>query len=299
MFYNYLSAEALYIPEVIYDFGKIVDKSSVSHTFEIYNRTNQPIRIEIVHQTCDCTTVTLSPPTVPPYGKSLLIIVIDLSGRRGGIEVSLTLRSDEPDLNEYCFYLTGYICSSLQCDPSYIHLGNLEYGKTYRQIFKISAFTGNPLKNLRYNSDSKMFSIVKLIDGADPEYEKLALVEITPTEYGEIMGTLCFIMDDITSHVATTKIEANVVNQDDIFPQAIFLNGKDYVSGEIKIPLRYSIESSNSFILLKKLATTGNFSIYQYTVKIPETEKNKFGKIGFIKVRAENKKIVSTIPIFH
>lgn len=294
-----LMSDALYIPELIYDAGRLVDTDEITHTFEIYNRTDKPIGIKIQNYSCSVTTATLSSESIPAGGKTLLTAKINTAGYKGEIEARVEVATAAPDLNEYSFYLKGFVSTGVKCVPAHINLGNLEYGKKYKQTIKIEAYTGKPLKIKSYHTDNEMVNIVKVIDKEDCEYEKFPVVEIVPTQCGKITGNLWFNIDDDSSTVITAKIEGEVVRSSDIHPAGIFLAGKANNSGEIKIPLKYSIETVSSFITLEKAITTGEASVYKYNVQVPESEKKRFGKAGEIKVKNENNEVVHTIPVFY
>ncbi len=292
-------SDALYIPELIYDAGRLDDTDEITHTFEIYNRTDKPIGIKIQRYSCSVTTATLSSASIPAGGKSLLTVNINTAGNKGYIEAGVKVATEEPDLNEYSFYLKGVVSKGVKCVPAHINLGNLECGKKYKQTIKIEAFTGKPLEIKSYHTDNEIVNIVKIIDKEDCEYEKFAVVEIAPTQCGKIVGNRWFKIDDDSSTVITAKIEGESVRPSDIHPVGIFLAGKTDNSGEIKIPRRYSIEDVPSFITLEKAITTGEASVYKYNVKVTESERKRFGKAGEIKVKNENNEVVHTIAVFY
>ncbi|MCX7765686.1 MAG: DUF1573 domain-containing protein [Candidatus Sumerlaeia bacterium] len=293
-------SEILYIPELIYDAGKIIEPSEIAHKFEIYNRSDKPIGIKIQHYSCGVTTATLSSSPIPAGGKSLLTVKINPAGYKGEIEAGVTVVTDAPDLNKYNFYLTAFMCTGVRCVPEYIDLGNMEYGKKYRQTIKVEAFTtGKPLKIRSYNTDNEMFKIVKVIDNEDYKYEKLAIVEIAPTRCGKIAGNLWFTLDDDSSTVVSAKMAGEVIMSSLIHPAGIFLMGKSNSSGEIKMPRGYCLETKASSVVLEKGMVTEQSSVYKYNVKIPADEKKRFSKAGEIKVKNENNEVVYTIPVFY
>lgn len=50
------ATEAIELKEVEYDFGKIPQGKPVYHSFEVWNKTNAPLKLENVTASCGCTT---------------------------------------------------------------------------------------------------------------------------------------------------------------------------------------------------------------------------------------------------
>ncbi|HEU4634480.1 MAG TPA: DUF1573 domain-containing protein [Flavisolibacter sp.] len=50
------AAEAIELKEVEYDFGKIPQGKPVYHSFEVWNKTDAPLKLENVSASCGCTT---------------------------------------------------------------------------------------------------------------------------------------------------------------------------------------------------------------------------------------------------
>ena len=50
------ATEAIELKEVEYDFGKIPQGKPVYHSFEVWNKTNAPLKLENVAASCGCTT---------------------------------------------------------------------------------------------------------------------------------------------------------------------------------------------------------------------------------------------------
>jgi hypothetical protein len=50
------ATEAVELKEVEYDFGKIPQGKPVYHSFEVWNKTNAPLKLDNVTASCGCTT---------------------------------------------------------------------------------------------------------------------------------------------------------------------------------------------------------------------------------------------------
>jgi hypothetical protein len=68
----------------IFNFGRIKQNQSVSHSFKISNNGKIPLLIYSVSTTCGCTT-THFPKMIKPYATGLITVKFDSKGIRGTV----------------------------------------------------------------------------------------------------------------------------------------------------------------------------------------------------------------------
>ena len=73
------------------DFGTVRQGSKVEAAFQLENGFPEPVQIKQVHQSCDCTDVSLSKDTLGPGETATLKVVWHVGKRRGPTETVLQL----------------------------------------------------------------------------------------------------------------------------------------------------------------------------------------------------------------
>ncbi|MEO7718479.1 MAG: DUF1573 domain-containing protein [Capsulimonas sp.] len=63
---------------LIYDAGAIPGDRPLMHTFQLTNPHSFPVGLSIVTTGCECTTATVSAPTIPPHGQADVIVRVTL-----------------------------------------------------------------------------------------------------------------------------------------------------------------------------------------------------------------------------
>jgi hypothetical protein len=86
--------EKLEFKQVEIDFGKIAQNKPVYDYFEIFNKSNQPVKISNVIASCGCTTPEWDKEAIEP-GKSTKIKVGYNAASGGPFEKSITINYDD------------------------------------------------------------------------------------------------------------------------------------------------------------------------------------------------------------
>jgi hypothetical protein len=82
--------EVIRLNESSFDFGKIPQGKPVTHVFEVFNISNQPIALESVQASCGCTTPEWSQDQIPPGGAQKITVGYN-SATEGVFEKSITI----------------------------------------------------------------------------------------------------------------------------------------------------------------------------------------------------------------
>jgi len=103
----------IFVPEIVWEFGRIPEGSVVSHAYWIKNIGTDTLKITGVKTTCGCTKAPLNKRAVAP-GDSTGIEMIFSAGRYEGEEVkSASIYSNDTSLSQVKIYLSGKLVMNI------------------------------------------------------------------------------------------------------------------------------------------------------------------------------------------
>lgn len=70
------------LKQQIHDFKNVLEGETLSHTFEVQNQGDEPLRIERVNPECTCSVAHFDP-LIPPGGRGKITVKIDTRGFEG------------------------------------------------------------------------------------------------------------------------------------------------------------------------------------------------------------------------
>ena len=104
----------------IHDFGTIREGDSITHTFQITNRSDQPLLIKSIIPGCGCVRVKYSQDAILP-GVGVLVAVTFLSeGFSGPVRTAIRIALDSPQISHIDLVLQGNVRAALTVKPERI-----------------------------------------------------------------------------------------------------------------------------------------------------------------------------------
>lgn len=91
------SGASLYLPENQFNFGKVKEGTTVSHTFELINNGNDVLNIKDIKTSCGCTAALVSNSNLKPGEKGTLKVDLDTKGRQGKMSRTITIVSNDSE----------------------------------------------------------------------------------------------------------------------------------------------------------------------------------------------------------
>lgn len=100
-----------------YDFGYVLQGSSVVHYFSISNRGNDTLKIRDVRPSCNCTTVYMPTALISPQDSVKLRVAFDAKGYWGPQEKSVYILSNDPNNSVMEIKYTAYVVKKIPSNP--------------------------------------------------------------------------------------------------------------------------------------------------------------------------------------
>ena len=93
------AAPRMAFKEQIYDFKNVLEGEILTHTFQVMNEGDEPLRIEEVKPGCSCSVVDFDP-IIPPKGAGKMTVKIDTKGFDGPERWGVKVFSNDPTWKE-------------------------------------------------------------------------------------------------------------------------------------------------------------------------------------------------------
>lgn len=82
--------------ETHFDFGVLPQGSTTTHTFSVKNVGNQPLKIESVRSTCECTVATSTNSVIAPGALGEIHVTFNSAGKMGDISKQIRVDTNDP-----------------------------------------------------------------------------------------------------------------------------------------------------------------------------------------------------------
>ena len=180
-----------------YDFGDMSNTQFVEHEYPIRNAGTLSLEIRDVHASCGCTAVKPSQNVIPPGGEATIQARLDLRGRSGLQQKTITVTSNDPDTPTLILQLKGNAVQILRAEPSSLFFGRVGPDGVRSRNFEVISSQG-PFQVTGMRSDNPAFIVTPLAAEASEDgtrkHFNLALAPELPE--GNING-VAFITTDI------------------------------------------------------------------------------------------------------
>ena len=210
-------AEAALTPHIVcdepnFDFGEQSNTGFIEHDYPIRNAGTLSLEIQNVHASCGCTAVKPSQDVIPPGGEAFIHAKLDLRGRSGFQQKSITVQCNDPQNPTLILQLKGTALQILRAEPSSLFFGRVEPGAVRSREFEIICAAG-PIRILESRTDHPGLLLTPVAPAADADGSRhrftLAIDPALPE--GNVNGTVFIRTDRGDQPEITIPVAAYVV----------------------------------------------------------------------------------------
>lgn len=183
--------------EPLFDFGEKNNTESVEHDYKIRNTGTLSLEIRSVRASCGCTAVKPSQDVVPPGGEASILARLDLRGRNGYQQKSITVESNDPQTPNLILTLKGNAIQPLRSQPSSLFFGRIASTDNRSRTFEIISGQG-PIQIVTTRTDNAALAVtpVESEAGGDGTIHRLQLTLDPSLPEGNVSGTV-FVKTDM------------------------------------------------------------------------------------------------------
>ncbi|MFC1497397.1 DUF1573 domain-containing protein [Verrucomicrobiota bacterium] len=263
--------------DLIYDFGKVKNNKPIKHTFIIRNSGNAPLKIGRVRACCG-GKAKIGANSIAPGTNTTFMISLSLVGRKGELNKSFYIASNDPKCPYYQLKLRGMVIPTVDVNPRYINFGQVSDDSILTTNINILCLSDFAFNITNIISTVKQFSV---------EYEKsnnntkhaITVKSVPPFPPGITRGNIYIFTDRSGYKRINVPVLARVSSDILVVPQEVLLKEPQ---GDIKPVTRY--------IAIRSRSKTP-FKILQ--VKPPEPEMEiKITPLGRAGYRCEIRNIM-------
>ncbi len=180
-----------------FDFGDMDNTGFVEHDYPIRNTGTLSLEIRDVHASCGCTAVKPSQNVVEPGGEATIHAKLDLRGRTGIQQKSITVTCNDPDTPTLILQLKGNAVQTLRADPPSLFFGRVGSDAVRERDFDVISSRG-PYKVVSVRADNPAFTITEVAaePGADGSRQRFHLALAADLPEGNINGNV-YVKTDI------------------------------------------------------------------------------------------------------
>lgn len=124
----------IFIPEIVWEFGRIPEGSAVSHVYWIKNIGTDTLKIKEIKTTCGCTKAPLNKKVIASNDSTEVELIFSAGRYEGKVVKSASITSNDTALGKVKIYFSGklvlnFICTfPITISPSRVDFSSLEEG---------------------------------------------------------------------------------------------------------------------------------------------------------------------------
>lgn len=183
--------------EPIFDFGEKSNSEFVEHDYPIRNAGTLSLEIRSVRASCGCTAVKPSQDVVAPGGEASIRARLDLHGRNGFQQKTITVESNDPETPNLILQLKGNAVQVLRAEPSSLFFGPIGPNGVRSRTFDIISGKGPvQIVGARTDNPGLVLTPVAAEPGADGTSHRFELAIDPAAPEGNINGSV-FVKTDM------------------------------------------------------------------------------------------------------
>ncbi|UCG47218.1 MAG: DUF1573 domain-containing protein [Phycisphaerales bacterium] len=259
-----------------HDFGLVTESEPVKASFCYFNKGMKPLTVGIAKESCSCSRAKLSHEMLQHGERGVLTVELDLANRRGRVQASVLVKSNDPELPFCPIYLNGSVYNSTELSHEVLHLGQIIQGRSKRAVLFVYDRGDNTLEvtnahlsfsEVMGDSNAISASVKCLPVGAETKIPKAAVpLGVKPGDYvvlvdvaaaatcpvGDVTGTLSISSNRFSSPgLRTIPVKGRVVSHVVASPRAIMIAGQ---SGRVaRVELNLTSEIGKEFSVAEVL----------------------------------------------
>ena len=183
--------------EPLFDFGEKNNTEFVEHDYMIRNTGPLSLEIRGVRASCGCTAVKPSQDIIPPGTEASIRAHLDLRGRNGYQQKSITVESNDPQTPNLILTLKGNAIQPLRAQPSSLFFGRIASTDNRSRMFEIISGQG-PIQIVSTRTDNAALAVTPVGSeaGGDGTIHRFQLILDPTLPEGNVSGTI-FVKTDM------------------------------------------------------------------------------------------------------
>ncbi len=195
-----------------YDFGERNNTEFVEHDYPIRNAGTLSLEIRSVRASCGCTAVKPSQEVIPPGGEASIRARLDLRGRNGLQQKTITVESNDPDTPTLALSLKGTAIQPVRAQPSALFFGRIGPADEHSRVCEIISVRGPiQITSLRADHPGLLLKQLDLEPGADGSTRKFELTIDPALPEGSVNGSVFVKTDQADQPEISIPVAAYVV----------------------------------------------------------------------------------------
>jgi len=183
--------------EPIFDFGEKNNTEFVEHDYLIRNTGTLSLEIRGVRASCGCTAVKPSQDIIAPGAEASIRARLDLRGRNGYQQKSITVESNDPQTPNLILTLKGNAIQPLRAQPSSLFFGRISSTGERSRTFDIISGQG-PIQivSTRTDNPNLLVTPIESEPGSDGTTHRFQLTIDPSLPEGNVNGSV-FVKTDM------------------------------------------------------------------------------------------------------
>ena len=183
--------------EPIYDFGTMSNAGFIEHDYPIRNEGTLSLEIQNVHASCGCTAVKPSQNVIPPGGTAAISARLDLRGRTGFQQKTITVQCNDPATPSLILQLKGTATQILRAQPTTLFFGRVGPEAVRSRRFDVISERGPfQIVSTRTDNPGLILTAIEPAAGEDGSTRHFELALDPALPVGNVSGT-AFVKTDM------------------------------------------------------------------------------------------------------
>ncbi len=159
----------IHFDRTTFDFGSMYQEGSITHSFDLRNIGDAPLKIQKVTSSCGCTAALPSRQELLP-GETAAIKVTFKSGRmRDRVSKHIYVDSSDPAEPRVTLTLSGVVKMEVEIIPSGLYLGNVRLGEALEREVLIRPAEVKKFRLFDPRADNQAVQVLSLVPIADKQ----------------------------------------------------------------------------------------------------------------------------------
>jgi hypothetical protein len=206
----------------VFDFGPVYPDSEVQHSFVLTNRGSRLVHLTKVNATCGCAKAVLSASDIQPGKTAELKVVINFKGRRGHLQKSIYVSTDESGAPPLCLEIKGTVLVPIEVQPEGAHFGTVGVEGTVEREVLLNAVGTNVFQVLSVVASSTQLSAACETLEAGKRY-RVRISSEGPRAYGSTMASVRVVTDNVRMPQVDIPVAAFVAGDVVVMPALLLV----------------------------------------------------------------------------
>lgn len=195
-----------YLSDQEFDFGSVAAGTVVTHKFELWNPTKEPIGISAIKGSCACTAASDSPELIEPKSAVGIVLTLRTDTKSGPVQEHVQVRLGDGQLVRL-----GFVGEVVAEQVARVDFGDVRRGESNRRTIRLPWPERRPLEivGLGYSPD---YFEVKAEESRETRSHNIIISLRGDVPYGSFAKSLLIETDDTVLPRRTVAVRGNVLD---------------------------------------------------------------------------------------